>query len=337
MSVFQIYSFVIVPLVTIGNLLLALWTFAWHKKESRHQALASLLKKMMYTVQLTIEARRALGTAMELERSFSQSEKHSQALQRADCERRHYEETVANACKAFREMELELVTTGFRFPDKIRKSLNTAAKQLADFGHLVQDRRCDAADIKNGELADTYKAIMRQARGWRLTDPFEAWRRNRKKKGPDDDTSLKASEFDIDSERMDLIDHLIWKRMTAQSGQAFAVHPPRVIVDDPAVRERDSVIDELRNERFKVVFQDGTTELLGLAEFVFFTYQLIFLQVQMADIEKKLQKGDFGPAEVQLTFQVSIPELMRPELVKAVLSKVDFSSVPVDEQASAPN
>ena len=335
MSAFQIYSFVIVPLVTIGNFLLALWTLGWHKKESRHEALASLLKKMMYTVQLTTEARRALGTAMELERSFSGSGKQGEALQRANHERRHYEEAIAGACKAFREMELELVATGFRFPDKIRESLKKAAKQLAEFGHLVQDKRCDAADVKNGELADTYNGIVRHARGWRLTDPFEGWWRNRKKKRPDKEAAHEASEFDIDAERMDVIDKLVYKRMTQQSQQAFAVHPPKLVLDDPAVLGKDSVIDELRNEHFKVVFQDGTAEVLGLAEFVFFMYQLIFLQVQMADIGEKLHKGGFGPAEVRLKFSVSIPELIRPEVVKAVLSKVDFSPLPAEDEPAS--
>jgi hypothetical protein len=269
---------------------------------------------------------------MQLRISFSGPGKHDQALQRAEYEMHHYQETVALARNAYREMELELAASGFRFPDKIRKSLSKAAKQLAEFGHLVQEERCDAADIKNGELAETYKSMVRQARGWRLTGPLEAWSSKRLNKTIRTQAPDEQGEYYISPERMDLISQMTYRRVTAQAGHSFAVHPPKCILEDPDILRRDSLIEELQSENFKVVFQDGTVQVLNLTEFVFFTYELIFLDVQARDIAEKLGKGGFGPTEIQIQLEISIPELMRPELVKAVLSKVEFSSLAAENE-----
>jgi len=322
---------VIPLLIGLGGVCIALWNHLWNKKESRHEALSSVLKKLLKTVQMTVEANNALRIAQELERSFADPQKHKQALQRARHERRHYQELVARAQTAFRDMEVELGATGFRFPDRIRKSLTKAAKQLAEFGRLVQNERCDAADVKNGQLADAYKALMRQARGWRLTDPVESWSHKRVNKKIEQETPPGKGEFEIKPERMRRIGQLVYRRLTDQASQSFAVHAPKQILDDPGVLTRESIIEELRDKHFKVVFQEGSAEVLSLPELVCFIYELIFLQVETRDVVHKLDKGGFGPTQIELTLEISVPELMRPEVVKAILSKVEFSSVPCEE------
>ncbi|HET6441641.1 MAG TPA: hypothetical protein VFH53_04625 [Phycisphaerae bacterium] len=293
--------------------------------------MATLLRKMMHTVQLTVEANRTLSTALQLERSFSETGKHSEARQRAEYEMDHYKKTIASACNAYRDMELELVATGFRFPDRIRESLKKAAKQLGEFGHLVQSQRCDAADVKNAELAETYKAIMRQARGWRLTNPLEAWSNKRVNNRISEGAPESVSEFDVEPERMDRVMELVHKRFTTQAGYSFAVHPPKCVLDEPDMLQSDDVIEKLKDERFKVVFQDGTAEVVTLPELVFFAHQLIMVDVQARDVAEKLKKGGFGPTEIQISFTVSIQELMQPEVMKTVLSKVEFSSVACED------
>ncbi|MCB7130000.1 MAG: hypothetical protein J3T61_10740, partial [Candidatus Brocadiales bacterium] len=107
------------------------------------------------------------------------------------------------------------------------------------------------------------------------------------------------------------------------------------LLDNPDIATQDNVIDELKDSVFEVVFQDGTYAMLSLPELMTFTYQLIFVAHQHCEITKMLEHSD-RPAEITVKFDFSVPlHVMQPEIVKVLLSKIEFSNEPSDGPKSA--
>ena len=330
MPTWQICIMVVSAMVGVIGLWLAFWTFCWNKKESRHQALSAILRDFVAAMQQLVEANKARRTAEELRFAFPAAERAPDAVNTAEEKIERYGTLIASASDSYKKAEREIAATGFRFPDRVRHVLRQAILDLAELGNLVNNGRFDAADVQQAKVEDTYKRLMRLARGWRLTSPFEALRKNRLDRKLIKQDQTPKEKYKIEQDRMDVILGLVHKRFTDEVGNSFAVHPPQIMLQDPDVARRDSVVDELEGQRFRVVFQDGTAEFLSFPEFVVFIYNVIFAAVQMRDIAQKLKRGGFGPVDVQVKTQFSIQDLMRSEMVKAILGKVEFSATPCD-------
>ncbi|HEY2787289.1 MAG TPA: hypothetical protein VGJ05_20185, partial [Fimbriiglobus sp.] len=88
---------------------------------------------------------------------------------------------------------------------------------------------------------------------------------------------------------------------------------------------------ELRSSVFTLVFQDGTVKMLSLPELMAFVFNLITFKLQTTEIEAMVRAAQPNvPREIQVSFQFSMHEIMKPEMVKALLEKVNFSDVPSD-------
>jgi len=129
-------------------------------------------------------------------------------------------------------------------------------------------------------------------------------------------------------------DPLVNKRATSQSGNSFAVHPPRKLLARPEIATSDRVIEELEDSVFHVVFQDGTKRLLTLVELMVFISQLIFIHFQLRDIDAMMRAASpsGGEAEIKVKMNLNIAAIMRLEMVKALLTKVEFSPVASDDE-----
>jgi hypothetical protein len=328
MPTWQICVTVVSAAVGVGGLLAGLWTFAWNRKESRHQALAVVLREVISALQQLVEARRVGKMAQELEIAFPRGTPSEEAAQRIDDNNKRYNDLIQSASDTAKKAERELAAVAFRFPDSVRRCAGKVMKDLFCLGQLVNDEQFDAADIQKAKVEGAYASLMRVARGWRLTSPFEAFRSRRAKKNAEDERAVSSGKFHVSRERMELIFRLVHKRLGTQRASSFAVLPPKALVDEPDIIHRDTVIDELAGSNFKVVFQDGTSEVLSLAELMVFVYQVVFLAVQMRDIAEKLGKGGFGEVKVEIETVISIPDIMQPNVVKALLQKVEFSRTP---------
>lgn len=299
-----------------------------NRHESRLDALAHVLDPLIRAAQALSQANRARRTREELKLSFPGLDAKAEAAQRIEELFSDYEESMEEANKHFREAEAQFASRSFRFPDRVGRSIQATQKSLSEYGHYVNLALFDKADLQFASFRDDIKRIHRTARGWRLADPLEAVRRYiPKRKAP----KHEGSEFELTEQEVKRVLELVHVRATTQSTNTFAVHPPKKVIDRPEILTSDEVIDELKDAVFVVRFQNGRSEMLGLPELVAFVFNLIQLSVQVPDIVQMLRASSIeGTTEVKLSFNMCMTELMRPEMVKMLLSKVSFADSPSD-------
>lgn len=89
----------------------------------------------------------------------------------------------------------------------------------------------------------------------------------------------------------------------------------------------DDVIDKLADARFRVEFEDGASEVLTMPELMVFTHQQIFLKLQMDEFLQQLDKsGVQQSVQASLNTTFNVEQIMHPELVKVLFSKIGFES-----------
>jgi hypothetical protein len=215
--------------------------------------------------------------------------------------------------------------------DKVGRLLHAAKEDLSQLGQCVNNGFFDQADIYTAKMIDHHRCLSAYARGWRLADPIEGLRNrlSNLRKAPEPP----LHEFDLTDDQMQQVMTLVHKRATTQAQNRFVVHPPQKLLDNPALAESDNVIEEFADSIFEVVFQDGTYAMLSLPELMTFTYQLIFLAHQCVELERMFKDSN-KPADVKVSLTFAVPEIMRPEIVKALLSKIEFSKEASDGPAA---
>ena len=125
---------------------------------------------------------------------------------------------------------------------------------------------------------------------------------------------------------MQIILSLLTKRFTTESHNPFSVYPPRVLLERPDLAASDEVVVRLSNERFVTKFKDGTSVRLSLLELMVVTHQLIFAARQVRDFAQTLSQAGGSPALLQLNTNIDVHGIMKPEMVKVLLSKIEFSN-----------
>jgi hypothetical protein len=163
-----------------------------------------------------------------------------------------------------------------------------------------------------------------------LADPLEGFVRHfRHKKEADPE----ADGYELTEKAMEEIMELVHKRATTQAKNAFAVHPPRKLLERPEIINSDKVIEELEDSVFVVAFQDGTARMMSLVELMVFTYNLLTLAYHSMEAAQIMQAAPSPlPREVSIRFTMSVEEVMRPAMVKALLEKIEFSKEPSDPE-----
>lgn len=319
--------------IAVVGWILWILTHRSKKKDSQHAALTAVLEEFVHALRYFNDAANARRSCEELKRAFPTNEGHNEAKARINQRIDDYGRLLTSAKKAWDTTEALYASRKFRFPESLEQLLTNALEELLRLGQFINSGNLDTADVQQAKVVEALNNINRTARGWRPTSLLKAFRGSTLT----DDLTPEESEEDqyhIPLERMNRIHDLIMKVLTDQAQNSFAVHPPKEIVDDPEIIRRDSVMDELRDKRFKVVLQDGTSEVLSFLEMMTFAYQLLFAKAQKKDIEDKLARSEFKPTEVSVR-QVLSPkdDVMRPEIVKALLEQIEFSTVPCDSSA----
>ncbi|MFO0885113.1 MAG: hypothetical protein U0894_13145 [Pirellulales bacterium] len=317
----------------------------WSRRESRLDALAKVLNPLVGAAQELMLANNKRRTAEQLKNSYplprksvlegvdvkrSFPEATPEVIERVNRLVSQYNEHMNLSEKRFREAESEFATRHFRFPDRFSKQISDLNKQLSELGQLVADGYFDNADVHLASFREHYKSITNAARGWRLADPFE-WLRKKFCK-PGRENEREETDFELTESEMTSVMELVNRRATSQAENAFAVHPPKKLLDNPGIIESESVVDELKDSIFVVVFQDGVTKMLSLPQLMAFIYQLIVLSYEHRRLEKMFSAAESSvPAKISLKFQFSMQEIMTPEIVKVLLGKIEFSETPGDK------
>jgi hypothetical protein len=206
------------------------------------------------------------------------------------------------------------------------KLIKTAHSTLKACSEDVFAGRFDAAKSQHAEYKKHYQKLYDIGRGWRLKNPFE-WLSRYWKTIPTPQTD----EHDISEKDMSEIFKLLHKRATTQAANAFTVHPPRKLLDNPSLAKSADVIGELEDSIFSVVFQDGESRMMTLAELMVFTFHLLHLAHQMQEVNKMVKAVSPAPARINVTTQFSVEDVMKTEIVQTLLSTIDFSDVPSDK------
>ena len=317
------------PIISGIMLLLALTVHHYNRRESRLQALSELLRPFVEAMQKLSDARARRVTCEQLKRAYPNPEQHPEVVERVNSNVEVYGELLDAGSQQCKTMERELAACRFRFPDRIASLLKVAMEDLFRIGTSLNEGRLDRAELQIAKCKDHYAVIHAFARGWRLSSPFEGLTIGirklvgRKRAEP-------TPRFDIERERMNRIMDLVHLRATAQAHNSYVVHPPKKLLDNPAIAETDDVIAQLEDCVFEVVFQDGTYEMMNLPEMMVFTYQLICLAVQFREVSKFYAAASNKDFTVSVQMSFSVEEIMRPEMVKLLLSKIVFSESPSD-------
>lgn len=332
--------------LTIGILgfLFGIFRDRWSRRESRLDALGKILQPLVRAAQDLMKANNCRRKCEQLKHSFPERppqviegverqesfpQRTPEVVQRVNSMIEEYGQLLESSEKNFRDAEAEFGTRHFRFPTAVAKQVKELQETLSELGRLINEGLFDKADLQLATFRDQYKRITDTAKGWRLADPFEGLLRHFRK--PESKEEERSSEFELTEKEMNGVLELLHKRVTTQMGNTFAVHPPQKVLDDKTIVESDSVIDELKESVFSIVFQDGTARMLSLPELMAFVFNLITFAVQSAELNRMVQAADpDGPREYKVSFQFSMQQIMTPEMVKVLLSKITFSDTASD-------
>jgi hypothetical protein len=309
------------------------WSFFWTRKHKLLDELSDILRLYVSGLRQLTEANNARRSGEGLRHSFPDGGTRGEAVKRANELVVMYNSLIPEAKQTCHNVEIEIAANILKFPDAIRKELSCAGDDLLRLGQLVNQGLWDAADVQAGCVKDKYRRIVRLGRGWRLRNPFKVMVGASENKEPDKIQTRDVASRDsymISEPRMKVIMDLLHKRMTSQIQRSFAVHPPQKVIDNPELLRGEIDIDSLRDLQFKVAFQDGETQTLAFHELMVLTHELIFVAIQMIDIEAKLSKGGFSEATVEIKTSISPKDIMQPATVQALLEKIEFSAIPAE-------
>jgi hypothetical protein len=313
-----------------SGFLFGIVSFIWNRRESRLDALSKVLQPMVRAAQHLYKANQARRSCEQLRISFPNPATAQEAQRRLDEFFKAYTESIKESETEFRLAESEFAARYFRFPDAISRLTQQALGTLSEFARLVNEGLFDKAELALAKFRDDHRQIAKVGRGWRLADPFEGLKAHFKK----EDRKQEQSPYALSREEFKSIMDLVEKRATSQARNTFAVHPPKKLLERPEIANSDRVIEELEDSVFVVVFQDGMTKLLSLVELMVFTYNLIILKMQTYEVNEMLRTAPPAETRIQVKFALNIEEIMRPEMVKALLGKIEFSPVASDEMDS---
>ncbi len=316
--------------VGVGGFTWGILSFYWNRRESRLEALSKVLQPMIRAAQLLRDANLTRQKIEYLKHSFPASdERAAEARTRIGTMMKDYDTALKEGTEQFRLTEAENEARVFRFPDKIARLVHDAVRSLSEYGVLVNDGKFGAAEMQFAKFQDDYAEVKREGRGIRLASPFEGLRRRFRREQP----TPSLSKFDLSEKEMKGIMDLIYRRATTQAQNTFAVHPPKKLLDSPEIARSDKVVDELEKSVFVVVFQDGTHKMLTLLELIVFLYLLCDLAVQVQRVSRMAHAAELPPSKITTSLRFAPSELMRPEMVKLLLGKVQFSNTASDTLA----
>lgn len=323
-------------IISIGSLcvgvfgsLFGILSFHWNRRESRLDALSKVLEPLVRSAQYAFRANTCRRTVEQLKTSFPDPQKAPEAVQRVNQMIDEYGELIQNSVKDFREAEVAFAARSFRFPDRIMRLVKDIIPAVSELGRLVNAGMFERADMQLAKIRDDYCMITKAGRGIRLAAPFESvfgWSKKREKKESDGDGSLELTQSEMDS-----ILELVYKRATTQGKNSFAVHAPKKLLAQPDITQSDKVVDELKDSIFVIAFQDGYSKMMTFPELLVFVYNLIMFRFSWEEAARMCDAAKpTAETKIEISHKFSMRDILRPEMVKTLLSKIEFATSPSD-------
>jgi hypothetical protein len=135
----------------------------------------------------------------------------------------------------------------------------------------------------------------------------------------------------ISDVEMQRVIRLIQKRTSTEASASFKVFPPAVLLNDPALANSPDVAVLLKDKSFCLKFSDGEEVSLSLVELMVMTHQLIFIAIQMKEIVSQMKDSGMPAAQINLKTDVVPAEVMIPEMISVLLSKLEFEKQSSEE------
>jgi len=331
--------------IGVSGFLFGLLRERWSRRESRLEIVGQIVQPLLEAAQSLMRANDARRKAEQLKTSYPTPtksvlegieksptfpERTQEVVQHVNSLVESYGKHISISEEKLRMAESTFGAKQFRLPVGIAKQLSELKLVTGEFGRLVGAGCFDKADLEKAKFLEQYKTILKTARGWRLTFPagkaFLEKLSFRKRQ-----EELESFEFDLTDDEINGVSELVHKRATTQAANTFAVHPPQKILDDSKLIESDNVIEELKDSVFTVVFQDGTVKMMGLPELMAFNFNLITLAHETRELNKMFAAAPPKvPTTVNVKLTFSMRDIMQPEMVKVLLSKIIFSETPSD-------
>jgi len=309
--------------------LLFIWEREVRRTESKANQLTEILDPLIGAAQNLRLANRTRRKREDLSRSYPDPEKAPEAAYHADRMLQEYQSFLNAAAEDLRRFERCHGSRVFRLPRRLNKLLDDAKNTLSKAGDHVNAGKFDQTDVEIARVLDIYKTINEYIAGVSWKSRF-SWVRKKQEKKLDKQQEAERKRFDLSENEVREVLDLINKRITTQAPNTFVVHPPKKLIDNPSIAQADNVLDELEDSIFSVVFQDGTSAMIGLPQLMMLVHQLIMLQHHMSQMTKSFEVLDQKPDSVQLSVSFTEKHLMSPEMVKLLLSKIEFSKSPSD-------
>ncbi|MFO7898937.1 MAG: hypothetical protein R6V58_07740 [Planctomycetota bacterium] len=342
LSSWQIWTTALSLFIGLTGAVLMYLSLRHNRKYRVLDSLSGVLREFATALRVLHDAKTARRKAEQLRLSFPNGGDADRAANRVNELTKQYRKQITDGEEACRQMEIELAANSAKFPGSIRKVLYDAREQLFRFGQLVDNGTFDAADVQEAKLGKLHVTISKMARGWEMSGLLRLLCRRAMRKRLAEirrEDSEPEHRYRIGKERMDLIMEVLDKRMTAEVQSSFAVHPPRVLVENPSLLGDALDPQTLADLEFLLVFQDGKSYTFSFVELMVLTHQTIFVALEMQDLEKKLTKGGFGRTEVRIDTRIDPNEIMRLEMVKVLVEKIELSPVPAEalhDKSAAP-
>lgn len=319
--------------VTVGTAVVGWLLFFWERrlraKESKSRDLTEVLEPFLAATQSLRLANDTRRTREKLLHSFPDARKAPEATQRVMELMDSYSSTIKSAADDVRRFERAIGARAFRFPARLNRLLKEAMNLLATAGKHVDAGFFAQAALAIAQIRDKYAQIQIYAWGVRWDSAF-AWRRKTSEKLFEKRETARNARFELTEKEMGRILALIQKRWTTQSRNSFVVHPPKKLIDNKAILRSNDVVEQLEDSVFSVVFQDGEGVMMSFPELMVFVYQLVATRAELMNFQKAAAVMDHKPNDVSVTLQFTVDQIMHSELVKALLSTIEFSNDPSD-------
>jgi len=141
----------------------------------------------------------------------------------------------------------------------------------------------------------------------------------------------RADAVGLSPEGMALVMSLLQKRMCEHRSETYAVYPPRILLDNPAIAHAEDVIERLRGEPFAIEFKGEQPVRVSFIELLALTQQLIQVSLELGQILDDLERAAVPSAQLKLNFTVNAELLLKPEMARVLLSKIAFAEISSEE------
>ncbi len=309
--------------VAILGLALSAFVFTRQQKHSNRSILNGVIEHF-------VAAQKAISTAVTahrnlrvLQSSFKPSDEN--ARRHAEHYQNEIGQALRNAQSEIHVFDIESRAKCSHFGNTINKLLEFARKDLGDTFQWASQGHSDFVEAKLAGLDDDYTKLADASRQMRPTFRLYRFIRNREREDQEH-RQVYDGQYGLSDEQMGRIADLVGHIFDPQRKGRWVVYPPEEIIGEPSVIDSDDVVTKLSGKNFRIVFQDGTEELLDFVDFCIFIYQVFLLRHRLERTTDKLEKGGFGATTISVRLKVDPSEVMKTEMVKKLLQMVEYST-----------